>query len=372
MFIIMIAAALLVVLALEFFYLRSLVGRVLAFWHLDTEQKKIKIIKYAIILCIMGMSAPVFTMVGLGTLHVVAIGAIIDLICLLIRLIIRKKPKFLNIISSCGIIPLGVSIIIYGYINMHNVVKTEYTVETQKELERDYTVAFVSDVHMGVSLGIEELEAVAKEISACYPDILLLGGDIVDESTTYEEMEKVFKAFGNVETTFGIYFVYGNHDEQNYSSSAEYTTAQLENAITKAGIQILKDEAIEINNDIVLVGRLDASFKGDKKKSERDGVEALTKPIDKNKLILLLDHQPREYESDKKAGVDLVISGHTHGGQIWPGGLLTTLIAPNELNYGHIQDGSFQAIVSSGIAGWGFPIKTSKYAEYLIVTICEK
>jgi len=64
-----------------------------------------------------------------------------------------------------------------------------------------------------------------------------------------------------------------------------------------------------------------------------------------------------------------MLSGHTHAGQIWPASWFTTLIAPNEQNYGIETDGNFSAIVSSGIAGWSFPIKTEKHAEYLIVTI---
>ena len=83
----------------------------------------------------------------------------------------------------------------------------------------------------------------------------------------------------------------------------------------------------------------------------------------------MLDHQPSDYENVKNAGCDLIISGHTHAGQIWPAGLFATLFHFDELNYGEIQQGNFHAVVTSGIAGWGYPIRTEKHSEYVVLNI---
>ena len=77
-------------------------------------------------------------------------------------------------------------------------------------------------------------------------------------------------------------------------------------------------------------------------------------------------------KENKKAGVDLSLSGHTHAGQIWPTGQLGELIGVTELNYGHRQDGDYQVIVSSGIGGWGYPIRTGGHSEYVVITLNTK
>lgn len=372
MFFAFVAFVVAAVLTCEFFYLRSLIDRVLGFWGLDTQKRKIKIIKYSIMAVIMGMSAFVFTVPGLWALHTVIIAGATDLICLLFRLIFKKGARVCRFIACSAIIPvvLGTAAIVYGYINIHSVVGTEYTVKTEKALTRGYKIAFLSDLHYGVSLDMEELKKACDAINEQQPDLFLLGGDIVDESTPKEELNQVFATLGGVKSTFGTYFVYGNHDNMGFAGvSTGFTKSELENAITQAGITILEDQVVEITPELVLVGRRDASFRGDEKAKSRASIEELTKEIDRSKYILLLDHQPRELALDKKAGVDLVLSGHTHAGQLFPAESLTTVIAPNDLAYGHAIDGDFNAIVSSGIAGWGFPIKTSRYAEYLIVSI---
>lgn len=373
MFFALIIGAIVLVLTVEFFYLRNLISRILAYWGADTSQKNIKIIKYVIILAMMGITAPLLTVVGMIGLHIVLASMVIDLICLIIRLIIKKDPRILKFVAVSGILPIviGVSMVLYGYINMHSVDATEYTVKTEKVLGRDYKVAFLSDLHLGVSLDLEGIKEVCDEISAHDPDILVLGGDIVDESTEKDAMKQMFALMGGVKTKYGVYFVYGNHDIPRHPEldSGEFSAADLENAIISAGITILTDDVVEIGGEITLIGHRDASFRGDDNADKRESIENLMKQADKNKFALLIDHQPREYDLAKNAGVDLVVSGHTHAGQIWPSGWVTTLIAPNEQNYGHEVDGHFNTIVSSGIAGWSFPIKTEKHAEYLIITI---
>ena len=171
---------------------------------------------------------------------------------------------------------------------------------------------------------------------------------------------------------YGTFFVYGNHDDLGFSGSrGNYTDADLRNAILDAGITLLEDDVVNIGTDLALVGRLDSSYKG-KDKERRQSIDSLLSDVDKERFILVLDHQPVEYEEKEQGGVDLSVSGHTHAGQIWPLGVFTTIVANNEDSYGLTKSGSFHAIVSSGIAGWGFPIKTSASAEYLMITISKK
>ena len=90
---------------------------------------------------------------------------------------------------------------------------------------------------------------------------------------------------------------------------------------------------------------------------------------DKDDFLILADHQPVELEENRRAGYDLQISGHTHGGQIWPVGLICDVLGFGEVNYGALKMDSMQVIVSSGIAGWGYPVRTGHHSEYVIVDI---
>ena len=84
---------------------------------------------------------------------------------------------------------------------------------------------------------------------------------------------------------------------------------------------------------------------------------------------IVLDHQPSEYKKAENTGCDMILSGHTHAGQIWPVGLFASLFHFDELNYGEQKQGNLDAIVTSGIAGWGYPIRTEKHSEYVVVNL---
>ncbi len=373
MFFTLIAVAIGLLLVIELFYFRHAVGKCLAYWGFDTRSKKIIIVKYATIAVIMGVSIGLFTMPGMMALYFLLSALITEGVCLLIRLIAKRDFKVTRFLSSTLILPLiiGVSIVIYGYVNMHSVDATEYTVKSEKALGRDYKIAYLSDLHAGVSLDFDELRAVCEEISEHSVDMLLLGGDIVDESTTKEEMETTFELLGSVKTKYGVFYADGNHDipRRQEQVGDSFNAKELNEAIEGAGITILRDEAINLGADLVLIGHRDASFRGNEEITERTPIEDLMAETDKNRFSILLEHQPREYDRCKEAGVNLMLSGHTHAGQIWPVSWFTTLVAPNEQNYGIETDKGFSAIVSSGIAGWSFPIKTEKHAEYVLVTV---
>lgn len=319
----------------------------------------------------------IFGMGMIILLHLVATALVFQFINFIVKLIGRAKYKegfsVWKKIYGSGMIPLIITVvlIVYGYINMNNVVETNYTIYTDKEIrEEGYRVALISDVHFGISLDVEELQEKCEEISKKKPDIVVLCGDIIDDRTMKEDMESAFKALGTIESTYGTYYVYGNHDRQLYSDNREYTEEELAAIIESNGITILQDETYAINEEFVIAGREDNSYSRIK---ERMSVEELLKDIDKEAFILTLDHQPKEYAENGKAGTDLLLSGHTHGGQVWPAEYVMAWAKFDDAVYGHTQiDDDTQAIVSSGFAGWGFPVKTAAPAEYVIIDIKNK
>ena len=353
------------------FYLYLYVKKMVKFfkeWKID---KRIKILIVAIVLMV-----SVFTFATVGIifiLHLFIIAFLIDFLNVIVRQIKkiskRKNLKLWDNIYNSGLLPIVLSIIlmIYGYFNIRNVVETDYTIYTNKNIrEEGYKIALVSDLHFGTAIGIEELEKYCKEIEATNADFLVLCGDIVDESTTLEGLKESLKALGNVKSKYGTFFVYGNHDRAPYRNKKNYSEEDLKEELLKNNIKILSDDTYELTNDFEIIGREDVSFFGT---TERKGINTLMEGVDKDKFLLLLDHQPVGYKENLEIGIDLQLSGHTHGGQIWPVGLICETFKIGDLNYGYKKMDNFQAIVSSGIIGWGFPVRTERNSEYVIINI---
>lgn len=303
-------------------------------------------------------------------LHVTVFLLLTDGVVLLLRKLRKQKewPAVWNKIYRSGIIAVMLAAILlgYGYYNIRHVVETDYTVETQKQIrDEGYRLVLLSDLHDGLTLNGAELRAVADKIQATQPDAVILDGDLVDESTTLEEMQEAFEILGQIQSTYGVYYVYGNHDQNNYTSTPNYTKEQLADTIRKNGITILEDEAVSLNSELALIGRAD---RGDGTFLRKE-ITQLVEQLDPAQEWIVLDHQPAEYRQAAEAGCDLILSGHTHAGQIWPAGLFAALFHFDELNYGEKDVGNLHAIVTSGIAGWGYPIRTERHSEYVVIQL---
>ena len=104
-------------------------------------------------------------------------------------------------------------------------------------------------------------------------------------------------------------------------------------------------------------------------KGNRVSMAELITPLDKSKYMIVLDHQPADYENQERAGVDLVLSGHTHGGQLFPLNQVGKWIGVNDLIYGHERRGKTDFIVTSGISSWAIQFKTGTKSEFVVIDI---
>lgn len=358
-FFIIIPVSLLILLAIYFYYYLKRIGK---FFKIDTCKKQVKCVIIAILIFLFA-GIFIWSTIVIVLLHIFFITLCLDAIRILFHKKSNRNDAFWNRIYRSGLLSIFItaSILCYGLWNMGNVVETEYTVHTQKSIRtQGYRIAMISDLHYGSIIQREKLEHISNEIENANPDIVVLCGDIIDESTTLEEMRESFEILSNIKSKYGVIYIYGNHDLSTYSAN------QLNNALADNGIHLLVDESYEINDDFVIIGREDAGYSLD---SNRKSGTQLIQNIDREKFILLLDHQPIELQNNSKLGYDLQLSGHTHAGQIWPSGLVGELLGLMEVNYGYEKIGEFQVIVSSGIAGWGFPIRTELHSEFVIITI---
>lgn len=357
---------------LESVYIYKLIMRAIKEFKPCAQKSRIRYIVRAISILLGIIGINIFGITAVIILHILAISAVTEIINLIIKKHI-SNPWIWNRIYALCIIPvvLTAGVMAYGYMNFHAVQKTEYTIYTQKNIRPDgYKIALLADVHYGVSLTGEEFLKQCEKISRENVDMVILCGDIVDDDTTKAQMQECFYALSTIENELGIFYVYGNHDRQNYSRNRLYSEKELIGAIEKNNITILCDDAKAIANDFVIVGREDSSVSYASEKEGRKSIEKLLRNVDKEKFILTLDHQPREYPENAKAGSDLILSGHTHGGQLWPVNILDNIFKFNEVNYGEVNiDKDTKAIVTSGFAGWNYPMKTAAPSEYVIVNI---
>lgn len=349
----------------NYFFLRRLL-RTLGF-----ENRKAKVGLWVAVLVLTALCANPFGSTVVVVMHIMFFGLLVRLLHRIIGKCVKNKDKkaffVWTKVYGTGIVPvlMTFALLLFGYIQLNNVVATHYDIDTQKAIRAEgYRVALVADVHFGVSLDEEELWEKCREIEAKEPDIVILCGDIVDNSTTQAGMRTVFEALGSIESEFGIYYVYGNHDRPMSVVKSPFTEEQLNEAITASGITILQDETLSLTEDFWLVGREDRSHRG------RKPLEALLESAERDDFVLVLDHQPNDYAANAALGVDLVLSGHTHGGQLFPINYLQEWIPFNDGVYGRYQIGKDSvAIVTAGFGTWNYKTKTAAPAEYVIIDI---
>lgn len=224
---------------------------------------------------------------------------------------------------------------------------------------------------MGTTFHADGFATHLMKIQAQNPDIVVIAGDFVDESTSREDMIAACRVLGTLQTPNGVYYVFGNHDKNNYADETRaYTAEELTAELEKNGVTVLEDETMPIDGRFVLIGRRDASDA-----LERDGTRAsmseLTHDLDDEKYSIVLDHQPRDYAAQAESHVDLVLSGHTHGGQLIPLKQLMSIpgLSGDDSIYGRRTRGQTDFIVTSGISDWELLFKTGCRSEYVMIEI---
>ena len=286
------------------------------------------------------------------------------------KLFIKKKTPYKeNNIYISGICALVFSVFYLsaGYYFAHRVKQTDYIVKTSKDTGFDsFRIALIADSHIGSTFDGEGFSIHLKKIQESSPDILVIAGDFVDDDSCRTDLETACRALCEFNAPYGIYFVYGNHDK-GYYRSRDFSAEELHETLERYGVRILEDEAVSAGGNIILAGRKDYSevLKG----YGRSSVSELVNPLDKSKFIIVLDHQPHEYEEEAEAGADLVLSGHTHGGQMFPGAVFSNLSGANDSAYGLSKKKDTAFIVTSGISDWAFKFKTGTSSEFCIIDI---
>lgn len=210
-----------------------------------------------------------------------------------------------------------------------------------------YRIVQISDVHVGPTIGKDFIESVVARINALSPDLVAITGDLVDGSV--EELAEHVAPLGKIKAKDGVFFVTGNHE---YYSGADSWIAYLE----KLGIKVLRNEHVKIGGDegFDLAGIDDPT-------SRLSDLRKALAGRDASRACVLLAHQPRAIELADELGVDLQLSGHTHGGQMVPWNFLVRLQQPFVAGLHKLARA--QIYVSRGTGYWGPPMRVGAPAE---------
>lgn len=214
-----------------------------------------------------------------------------------------------------------------------------------------FRIVAVSDVHLGMGTSDAMLQKYIRMINAQQPDVILVGGDLIDNSIVPVRERQMEKALAQLQAKYGIYMAPGNHE---YISGI----SQCEQYLRQTRICLLRDSAATLPNGIRLVGRDDRS------NPLRQTLPQLLEQVDTAFPVIVLDHQPAELTPAADAGVDLLFCGHTHDGQVWPMNLVTSRLF--ERSYGFEKRGGAAIYVSSGLALWGPPFRIGSRSEMVV------
>jgi predicted MPP superfamily phosphohydrolase len=208
----------------------------------------------------------------------------------------------------------------------------------------------ISDVHVGPLLRKDWVARIVEQIRQLAPDLVAITGDLVDGRV--HELREHVAPLAKIEARRGVYFVTGNHE---YYSGVEEWYAHL----PSLGVRPLRNERVEVAPGLELAGIEDPTGAPD--------LAAALHGRDPEVALVLLAHQPRQFAEAAKRGVPLTLSGHTHGGQIWPFSWLVALAQPYLAGLHH--RGESQLYVSRGTGFWGPPMRVFAPAEITLLRL---
>lgn len=286
-----------------------------------------------------------------------------------IRIILKVtqiQPEFLS--TKNGEFAVGIFIILVvagffvgGLWRAKKVKTVSYDITINKPSKLSgFKIALVSDLHLGNMIGYDQMKLMVEKINALKPDMVVLAGDVFDGSYDAVDNPKgIAELYKTIKTTYGTYAVLGNHD-------AGRTYSKMESFFQEAGVKLLLDESVVIEEQLTVIGRKDRRPIGEQG-PKRKAIEELIPEVDFTKPVIVLDHQPNGIQDARQIKADLLLCGHTHRGQITPGNFITKKVF--EIDYGHLKTGDLNTIVSSGYGTWGPPMRLASHSEVVEINV---
>lgn len=269
--------------------------------------------------------------------------------------LLPRSALLSNGYTSVGVAVFMITVFVYGNVHYYNKVRQPLTLTTEKNIgERPLRIVMMSDLHLGYHNRRDELARWVDMVNREKPDLVLIGGDIIDMSLRPLKEENMAEELRRIEAP--VFACLGNHEYFSGEGEAERFFAD-------AGITLLRDSVANFGDGLTIIGR------DDRTNPHRKSLPQLVSGVDRSRFTILLAHQPYNLEQAEQAGIDFQLSGHTHHGQVFPLNLITDAIY--ECAFGPHQRGHTQYYVSSGIGIWGGKFRIGTRSEYVVLELAQ-
>jgi uncharacterized protein len=249
---------------------------------------------------------------------------------------------------------LALAATLYGLVNAATIRINRITVKLPglPASWRGRVAALVTDTHLGHIKGRRFLSRIVTSLRQLRADVVFISGDLFDG--THVDANRLVSPWKQLTPKFGSYFVSGNHDE--FSDSSQYL-----DAIRKSGIRVLHNETVDLDGLQVL-----GVTYHDSANPERFTSILANADLDPARASVLLSHVPHSLPIPEKRGISLQLSGHTHGGQIFPFTWFTSRVF-GAYTYGLKRFGDLLVYTSSGAGTWGPPLRVCTAPEIVLI-----
>lgn len=269
---------------------------------------------------------------------------------------IINKYSLVKLSYFFSVLTIAIIIVAIGSIKFSNpkTVGLELSFDRKNKCFENMNIVAASDLHIGALIHKGRLSKWISLINKQNPDIILLVGDIFDRSFSPGDSEDIIIELRKLRSKYGVYAVLGNHEyHYNIKKSIIY--------LEQAGITLLRDKSITVDNRLVIIGRDDAYGRG------RKTIDSLISGVDFSLPVIMMDHQPYDLNGAVRNNIDLYISGHTHNGQIFPGNILYGSLW--QLPYGYRKIENTHLYVSSGLGLIYIPLRLGTQSEIVRILL---
>lgn len=250
---------------------------------------------------------------------------------------------------------LAVATAVYGMLNARVVRVRSFTLRLARlpESWRGRKALLVSDLHLGNINGLHFAQRVADKIANLKPDIIFIPGDLFDGSKA--DPDRLAAPLLKLASPLGTYFVIGNHEE--FGGETQFV-----GVLHRAGINVLNNERVVVDGLHIIGVPFGHSTYPIRLRKFLESLQLNDAPAS-----ILLNHVPSRLEIAEQAGVSLQLSGHTHGGQVFPFSWIARR-AFGTFTYGLQRFGQMQVYTSSGAGTWGPPMRVGTHSEIVLLT----
>jgi len=268
-----------------------------------------------------------------------------------------SRRLFIKMVFDVTMLILALSYITKGFLNGMKAPRIKEVDVFIDGLESELSIVQITDVHIGKTLGKSFMDDVVKQVNALDADMVVITGDLIDMPVN--QIGDKLDSLRAIQSRLGVYYVPGNHEYF-------YGVHKIMEYVHTLGVHVLSNRSIVINHTINLAGVMDMS--GKRFDFEPPDLKRALLHVKPELPTILLSHQPKIVKEMSGEKIDLILSGHTHGGQIFPFGLLVLLDQPYLSGlYQHSKH--TQVFVSNGAGFWGPAVRIMAPSEIVKINL---